>query len=103
MERAGQNLHDNFESDSWQWAQTEQRRFCLKVGKHFFTMRVTELWYRFPREVISRNCRDLVLGTLLSVSLLEQGLGQIDSEYPSQPQPSYDSVNPSAVLFRLFT
>ena len=49
-----------------------------------------EHWHRLPRETvgcsspkISKSHLDLDMGTLLRVSLLEQGLGQMDPEVPA--------------------
>jgi len=30
----------------------KHRRFPLSIGKHFFTVRVTEHWHRLPRQVV---------------------------------------------------
>ena len=30
----------------------EHRKFCLNIRKYFFTMQVTKLWHRLPREVV---------------------------------------------------
>ena len=51
-------------------------------------MQVTEHWHRLPRGSgvslgICQSHLDKALGTLLWVSLLEQGLGQRDPEFPS--------------------
>ena len=55
-------------------------RFPLNVRKHFFTVRVSKRWHRFPREVmespsleIFKSCLDTVLGNWLEVALVEQG------------------------------
>jgi len=48
------------------------RKFCLNMGKNFFTLRVTEPWNRLPREVVEspsleifKTCLDAVLCSLL--------------------------------------
>ena len=48
------------------------RRFPLNIRKHFFTVRVTKLWYRLPRDVVEsssleifKSHLDIVLGSLL--------------------------------------
>jgi len=48
---------------------TKHRRFPLNPRKHFFTVRVTEQWYRLPREVVEspsfeifESCLHVVLG-----------------------------------------
>jgi len=30
----------------------KHRMICLKIRKHFFTLRVTEHWHRLPREAV---------------------------------------------------
>ena len=49
----------------------KHRRCCLNIRKHFFTVRVTEHWPRWPREVVEspslgtvKSHLDTVLGTL---------------------------------------
>jgi len=32
--------------------EVKHRKFCLKMRKNFFTVRVTESWNRLPREVV---------------------------------------------------
>ena len=46
----------------------------------------------FPPLEISKRQLDVVLGNLLWVALLEQGVGQMTSRGPFQPQPLWDSV-----------
>jgi len=47
----------------------KHRRFALNIGKHFFTVRVSEHWHRLPREVVEsphleiwKSHLDMVLG-----------------------------------------
>jgi len=70
----------------------ECSRFRLNIRKHFFTVRVTQNWDRFPGEVVEslfleilKTCLDMVLGSQLWVALLEQGFGQEDLQrcFPS--------------------
>ncbi|KAK4831498.1 hypothetical protein QYF61_018082 [Mycteria americana] len=76
------------ETSSFQWCpgttgnghKPKHRRFPLNIGKHFFTVRVTERWHRLPREVVEspsleilKSRLDMVLGNRLWVALLEQG------------------------------
>ncbi|KAK4817250.1 hypothetical protein QYF61_005463, partial [Mycteria americana] len=58
----------------------KHRRFHLNIRKHFFTVRVTEHWHRLPREVVEspsleilKGYMDMVLGSLLQVTQVEQG------------------------------
>jgi len=58
----------------------KQRKFHLNMRKNFFTLRVTEPWYRLPRGAvdspsveISKPRLDAVLCSLLWVTLLRQG------------------------------
>lgn len=58
-------------------------KFYLNIGKHTVTLQVVrtrcpERW-RFSPWEISVSCLGMVLGNLLSVSLLEQGLEQMTS------------------------
>ena len=65
------------------------RKLPLNIGKQFRAVQMTEHWQRLPRGCgvsslqISRNCLDMVLSTLHLVSLLEEGLGQMDPEVPA--------------------
>ncbi|KAK4810524.1 hypothetical protein QYF61_004487 [Mycteria americana] len=50
----------------------KHRRFCLNIRKHFFTVRVTELWNMLPRELVEspsleifKSCLDMFLGNCL--------------------------------------
>ncbi|KFQ87900.1 hypothetical protein N337_08700, partial [Phoenicopterus ruber ruber] len=47
----------------------QHRRFPLNIREHFFTVRVTELWHRLPREAVEspsleifKSHLDVVLG-----------------------------------------
>ena len=55
----------------------EHRKFHLNMRKNIFTLRVTELWHRLPREVVEspsleifKTCLDAILCNLLYVILL---------------------------------
>ncbi|KAK4823788.1 hypothetical protein QYF61_006510 [Mycteria americana] len=58
----------------------KRRRLPWNIRKHYFTVSVTEHWYRLPREaggspslVIFKSHLDVVMSNWLSVALLEQG------------------------------
>jgi len=58
----------------------KHRKFCLKMRKNFFTLRVTQHWNGSLREVVDspsleilKICLDKVLCSLLYVNLLWQG------------------------------
>lgn len=55
----------------------EQGRFCLTTRKHFCPEAVESPPWRAP------NSLDVVLGTLIGVALLEQGVGQMPPQVPS--------------------
>jgi len=81
------------------------RKVPLNIREHFLGVRVTECWKRLPREVVGspsleifKSYLDMVLGNQLWVALVEQeGLDQMSSTGPFQPQPCCDFV----ILFRL--
>ena len=67
----------------------EHRRFCLNTGSPS-VLCTMEHWHSLHREdcevsflEIFQSCWSRVLGTLLLLSLLEQGLEQADPEVPS--------------------
>ncbi|KGL83923.1 hypothetical protein N309_11030, partial [Tinamus guttatus] len=50
----------------------KHRKFHQNLRKHFFTLRVVELWNKLPRKVVEcpsseifKSCLDMVLGKLL--------------------------------------
>jgi len=58
----------------------KQRKFQLKMRKNFFPLRVMQPWPRLPKEVLEspsleifKPCLDMVLCSLLWVTLLRQG------------------------------
>lgn len=60
-------------------------KVTVLYGKHLFTLWVIEHWHRLPGETLEspsleilRRHPDMILGTLLWVSLLEQGVGLDD-------------------------
>jgi len=72
----------------------QQRKFQLNTRKNFFPLRVTESWPRLPREVVEspsleifKPRLDVVLCSLLWVTLLGQGVGLGD------PQRSLPALN----------
>lgn len=65
-----------------------RRRFCVTIRKHFCALQVTLVQISkrgcgISFLEISKSCLNVVLGTLLWVSLLEQGVGQMDPDVPS--------------------
>lgn len=59
----------------------ECRKFHLNIKEHFFTVQVTKQCHRLPREIVEyssleifRSHLDMVVGSLLEVSVLEQGI-----------------------------
>jgi len=69
-------------------------KFQLNMRKNFFPLRVTEPWNRLPREVrdspsleIFKTHLDVVLCSLLWVTLLVQGVGLGDPQR-SLPTPT---------------
>lgn len=49
--------------------------FHLKVGKHFFTVRVMEQWHWFPREEVESPSLEILQDHMILGNLLEQGAG----------------------------
>jgi len=69
------------------------------MRENFFTLRVTEPWNRLPREVVEspsleifKTSLDVVLCSLLWVTLLGQGLDWVTQRGPFQPLPCCDSL-----------
>jgi len=69
------------------------------MRKNFFPLRVMETWPRLPREAVEspsleifKPRLDMVLCSLLWVTLLGQGVGLGDPRGPFQPRPVCDSV-----------
>jgi len=76
----------------------KQRKLQLNRRKNFFPLRVTEPWPRLPREVVEspsleifKPCLDVVLCSLLWVTLLRQGVGLGDPQrsLPTPNMPSF--------------
>ena len=70
------------------------RKLQLNMRKNFFPLRVTEPWNRLPREAVEspsleilKTCLDVVLCSLLWVTLLGQGVGLGDPQR-SLPTPT---------------
>jgi len=70
------------------------RKFQLSMRKNFFPLRVTEPWNRLPREFVEspsleifKTHLDVVLCSLLWVTLLWQGVG-LDDPQRSLPTPN---------------
>lgn len=60
----------------------KHRRLLLNIGKHVFPVRVREDWHRLLKEVVEPPLLEIlkshlgaVLGNVLYVALLEQGVG----------------------------
>jgi len=68
-------------------------KFQLNIRKNFFPLKVTEPWPRLPREVVESPLEifkprlDVVLCSLLWVTLLQQGVG-LDDPQRSLPTPT---------------
>lgn len=93
------NKQTKWEPGSFQWCSAKtrisghkmdrhNRKLCLTIGKHFYAVQVFEPCYRLPRGCkvsleSSKSCLDVVLGTFLWVSLLEQGMDQMDPDVPA--------------------
>jgi len=72
----------------------KQRKFYLNMTKNIFPLRVMEPWPRLPREAVEspsleivKTCLDVVLCSLLRVTLLQQGVGLGDPQR-SLPTPN---------------
>jgi len=70
----------------------KHRKFQLNMRKNFFPLRVTEPWNRLPREVVEspsleifKPRLDVVLCSLLWVTLLRQGLSWVTHRGLFQP------------------
>lgn len=70
----------------------------LNTRQHFCTVQVTALGQAAQKNCgvslleVFKSCLNMVLDTLLWVSLLELGLCPVTSRTPYQPQPCCDSV-----------
>jgi len=74
----------------------KQRRFPLRIRKHFFTVRVTERWHRLPREVVEslslqifKSHLDTVLDERSRWSCLCRRMDQVSFRGLFQPQPDF--------------
>ena len=72
----------------------EQRKLQLNTRKNFLPLRVTEPWPRLPREAVEspsleifQTRLDVMLSSLLWVTLLGQGVG-LDDPQRSLPTPN---------------
>lgn len=84
---------ESWDCSSWRRGGTEgpisaHRGECKEDGIRLFlvvySVKYKRQWVQtWTQEGIFRNCLDMVLGTLLWVSLLEQGLSQMDPESPA--------------------
>jgi len=70
----------------------KQRKLQLNKRKNFFPLRVTEPWHRLPREAVEspsleifKTLLDVVLCSLLWVTLLQEGGGWVTHRGPFQP------------------
>ena len=77
----------------------KQRKLQLNMRKNFFPLRVTEPWPRLPREAVESPSLeifqprlDVVLCSLLWVTLLGQGVGLGDPQRSLPPRPCCDSM-----------
>ena len=61
----------------------EHRRFCLNTRKYFSAVHIFQRGCGVSSLQIFKSHLDVSLGSLLWVSLLEQGLEQMDSEVPA--------------------
>lgn len=75
-------LYLHIQSSKYWWSHTYWGSLLLlHLRKHFFTMRVVKHWGRLPRDVVKSPSVDIfktwlgmVLGNLLQLTLLEQGV-----------------------------
>lgn len=72
--------------DKRQWVQTRTQKVPSEHREHFYAVQMTEHWHRLPWGCavsflkIPKSQLDMVLGPLLWVSLLEEGVGLMDPE-----------------------
>lgn len=78
----------------------KHRKFHLNMNQKFFILREVEHGNKLSGETVEpppwKSYLNMVLGTMLLVSLLEQKLDQMDSEVPSNI--SYSTWERTAVL-----
>ena len=84
----------------------EHRKFCIKMQRNFFTVRVMEHWNRLPRGVVDSSSLeifkahlDTYLCSLLEGGLLCRGLDSVIPGGPSQPLELCDSVISLWIIF----